>query len=82
MEHIFPYPATYKGSRQAFPDIEIEELDINTKYNDFIITGLTHNVGIRTADIRERFGEESKPISNSRQLPICVKGCLSVKTTL
>ena len=46
--------------KTGIPDIEIEELDINTKYNDFIITGLRTMWGIRTADIRERFGEEKQ----------------------
>ena len=35
-------------------------MDINTKYNDFIITGLRTMWGIRIADIRERFGEEKQ----------------------
>ena len=49
-----------QGIKAGIPDIEIEELDINTKYNDFIITGLRTMWGIRTADIRERFGEEKQ----------------------
>ena len=44
----------------SIPNIEIEKLDINTKYHDFIITGLRTMWGIRTSDIREQFGEEKQ----------------------
>ena len=73
----------YLQDQGRHSDIEIEELDINTKYNDFIITGLRAQCG-ESGQLISGSGSEkkSKPISNSRQLPICVKGCLSVKTTL
>ena len=58
--NISSLPRYLQGIKAGIPDIEIEELDINTKYNDFIITGLRTMWGIRTADIRERFGEEKQ----------------------
>ena len=53
-------PPYLEGIRTGIPNIEIEKLDINTKYNDFIITGLRTMWGIRTSDIREQFGEEKQ----------------------
>ena len=35
-------------------------MDLNTRYNDFIITGLRTMWGIRLDDIREQFGEEKQ----------------------
>ena len=58
--NISSLPRYLQGIKAGIPDIEIEELDINTKYNDFIITGLRTMWGIRIADIRERFGEEKQ----------------------
>ncbi|WP_456088412.1 radical SAM family heme chaperone HemW [Parabacteroides sp.] len=58
--NISSLPRYLQGIRAGIPDIEREELDINTKYNDFIITGLRTMWGIRTTDIRERFGEEKQ----------------------
>ena len=58
--NISSLPHYLEGIRTGIPNIEIEKLDINTKYNDFIITGLRTMRGIRTSDIREQFGEEKQ----------------------
>ena len=58
--NISSLPRYLEGIRTGIPNIEIEKLDINTKYNDFIITGLRTMWGIRTSDIREQFGEEKQ----------------------
>ena len=58
--NISSLPPYLEGIRTGIPNIEIEKLDINTKYNDFIITGLRTMWGIRTSDIREQFGEEKQ----------------------
>lgn len=58
--NISSLPHYLEGIRTGIPNIEIEKLDINTKYNDFIITGLRTMWGIRTANIREQFGEEKQ----------------------
>lgn len=58
--NISSLPHYLEGIRTGIPNIEIEKLDINTKYNDFIITGLRTMWGIRTSDIREQFGEEKQ----------------------
>ena len=53
MEHLFPSTLSTRdqGRHSRYP---------NTKYNDFIITGLRTMWGIRLADIRERFGKEKQ----------------------
>ena len=58
--NISSLPHYLEGIRTGIPNIEIEKLDINTKYKDFIITGLRTMWGIRTANIREQFGEEKQ----------------------
>ena len=58
--NISSLPHYLEGIRTGIPNIEIEKLDSNTKYNDFIITGLRTMWGIRTANIREQFGEEKQ----------------------
>ncbi len=58
--NISSLPRYLQGIEAGIPDIEIEDLDINMKYNDFIITGLRTMWGIRTTDIRERFGKEKQ----------------------
>lgn len=58
--NISSLPRYLRGIETGTPDIEIEELDIHTKYNDFIITGLRTMWGIRIADIRKQFGEEKQ----------------------
>lgn len=58
--NISSLPRYLQGIETGTPDTEREELDIHTKYNDFIITGLRTMWGIRIADIREQFGEEKQ----------------------
>lgn len=58
--NISSLPRYLQGIETGTPDREREELDIHTKYNDFIITGLRTMWGIRIADIREQFGEEKQ----------------------
>lgn len=58
--NISSLPRYLQEIETGTPDIEIEELDIHTKYNDFIITGLRTMWGIRIADIRKQFGEEKQ----------------------
>lgn len=59
MEHLFPSPLL-RGDKDRHSQYRDRKLDINTKYNDFIITGLRTMWGIRTSDIREQFGEEKQ----------------------
>ena len=51
-------PLYLKGITTETPAVEIEELDENTQYNDFIITRLRTMWGIQLQKIKELFGEE------------------------
>ncbi len=51
-------PIYIKGIENGHPAIESEELDLYTRYNDFIITGLRTMWGISFADIQTKFGSK------------------------
>lgn len=44
------------GIKRKEPEVEKEQLDANTRYNEYILTGLRTMWGIRTSKIKERFG--------------------------
>lgn len=48
------------GIESGTPDVEKEFLDPNTKYNEYIITGLRTMWGIRLNKIEENFGKEKR----------------------
>lgn len=58
--NISSLPLYLKGVSEGQPDIELEELDAKTRYNDFIITGLRTMWGISLADIELLFGQAKK----------------------
>lgn len=47
-----------QGIEAGEPQIEIEDLDIRTRYNDFIITGMRTMWGISKSDLKSLFGEK------------------------
>lgn len=55
--NISSLPIYIKGMESGQPEKEVEELSRDTRYNDFIITGLRTMWGIRLNDIRRLFGE-------------------------
>lgn len=48
------------GIESGVPDVEKELLDANTKYNEYIITGLRTMWGIQLNRIEENYGKEKK----------------------
>jgi oxygen-independent coproporphyrinogen-3 oxidase len=54
----------------------MEKLDIHTRYNDFIITGLRTMWGIRLNDIRTLFGEDKLSYLNQQAKSYLQKGLL------
>lgn len=74
--NISSLPLYIKGIDTHIPEIEIEELDIHTRYNDFIITGLRTMWGIRLNDIRTLFGEEKLTYLNQQAKSYLQKGLL------
>lgn len=51
-------PLYLKGIETGIPDIETEALNLHTRYNDYIITGLRTMWGINLNDIQTVFGKE------------------------
>ncbi|MDD3064239.1 MAG: radical SAM family heme chaperone HemW [Massilibacteroides sp.] len=58
------------------PEIEKENLDDNTKYNEYIITGLRTMWGIQLKTIAERFGEEKKSFCQQQALKYLSQGSI------
>ena len=56
MERSFSF-SVYTGIQKGTPYQEKEELDLYTRYNDFIITRLRTAHGIPTHILKETFGE-------------------------
>lgn len=56
MERSFPF-SVYTRYSKGTPYQEKEELDLYTRYNDFIITRLRTTYGIPTHILKETFGE-------------------------
>ncbi|MDO4755587.1 MAG: radical SAM family heme chaperone HemW [Parabacteroides sp.] len=74
--NIASLPLYIKGINTHEPEIEIEELDIHTRYNDFIITGLRTMWGIRLNDIQALFGEKKLTYLKQQASPYIQKGLL------
>ena len=74
--NVSSLPLYIKGINEQSPEIEIEELDIHTRYNDFIITGLRTMWGIRLNDIRTLFGEDKLSYLNQQAKSYLQKGLL------
>ncbi|MDD2951995.1 MAG: radical SAM family heme chaperone HemW [Parabacteroides sp.] len=56
--NVSSLPIYIKGIENGLPAIESENLDLYTRYNDFIITGLRTMWGISFTDIQTKFGEK------------------------
>lgn len=46
------------GIRQEKPDFEVEELDLYTRYNDFVLTSIRTCWGMSLSHLRSMYGEE------------------------
>lgn len=77
--NISSLPLYLKGVTAGAPDIELEKLDLNTRYNDYIITGLRTMWGVRLTDIRERFGEEKRLYLDRQATAYLRRGLLILK---
>ena len=58
------------------PKVETEELDVRTRYNDFIITRLRTMWGIRFSDVQQLFGENMLQFCLKQAEPFIQKGFL------
>ena len=72
-------PSYIRGIESGLPNIEAEELDINTRYNDFIITGLRTMWGINLITIQELFGDEKLTYCKKQAIAYLKQGLLIEK---
>lgn len=58
-----------EGIRAENPNLEIEVLDENTRYNDFILTGMRTKWGVNLSDLESLFGTKMKAfcLKNARK---------------
>lgn len=77
--NVSSLPAYLSGIENGSPDTEIENLDINTRYNDFIITGLRTMWGIKLDDIQQQFGQDKLIYCQKQAAPYLKQGLLIQK---
>lgn len=77
--NISSLPGYLQAIDKGVPDIEIENLDINTRYNDFIITGLRTMWGINLTEIQQQFGKEKLIYCQKQAAPYLKQGLLIEK---
>lgn len=68
-----------KGIERGTPDTETEQLEANTRYNDFIITRLRTMWGLRLADLETLFGPEKRRYCEKQAAPYLKQGLLNLK---
>ncbi|WP_278626012.1 radical SAM family heme chaperone HemW [Parabacteroides gordonii] len=77
--NISSLPGYLQAIDKGVPDIEIENLDINTRYNDFIITGLRTMWGIKFNEIQHQFGKDKLIYCQKQAAPYLKQGLLIEK---
>lgn len=77
--NISSLPAYLQAIEKGTPDLEIETLDINTRYNDFIITGLRTMWGVNYDEIQQQFGKEKLIYCQKQAAPYLKQGLLVEK---
>ena len=74
--NISSLPAYIRGIEKGLPNIEVEELDINTRYNDFIITGLRTMWGVSLTEIQRQYGNDKLIYCKKQASPYHNQGLL------
>lgn len=77
--NISSLPAYIRGIEKGLPNIEEEELDINTRYNDFIITGLRTMWGVSLTEIQRQYGNDKLIYCKKQASPYLKQGLLVQK---
>lgn len=72
-------PLYLKGIQTGIPDMEIEKLDIRTRYNDFIITRLRTMWGLPLAELERLFGPDRLRYCEQQADPYLRQGLLASK---
>jgi len=68
-----------KGFEEETPRFEIEELNIYTRYNDFIITHIRTNWGIKLTELKNKFNEQLYKYCLLMANPHIEQGTLEIK---
>lgn len=77
--NISSLPGYLQAIEKGIPDIEVEKLDTNTRYNDLIITGLRTMWGVKFDLIQEQFGKEKLIYCQKQAAPYIKQGLLIQK---
>lgn len=77
--NVSSLPAYIRGIGRGTPEVEVEELDINTRYNDFIITGLRTMWGVNLTEIQGQFGNDKLLYCQKQAVPYLKQGLLAEK---
>lgn len=82
MEYNASLPAYLRGIDSGSPTLEVEELDLNTRYNDFIITGLRTMWGVSLVEIQRQFGKEKLAYCQKQAALTLNRACLFKRAKL
>lgn len=74
--NVSSLPAYIKGITEGIPQTETELLDLHTRYNDFIITGLRTMWGLDLNILQEQFGRQLLNYCNKQAAPHLKNGLL------
>ena len=77
--NVSSLPAYIRRIESGSPEVEVEELDINTRYNDFIITGLRTMWGVNLTEIQGQFGNDKLIYCQKQAAPYLKQGLLIEK---
>lgn len=77
--NVSSFPTYIRGIENGSPEVEVEELDINTRYNDFIITGLRTMWGVNLTEIQGQFGNDKLIYCQKQAAPYLKQGLLIEK---
>lgn len=58
--NVASIPKYIQGVQDGMPNIEVEILDANTRYNDFILTGMRTIWGVNLTELEKQFGQKMK----------------------
>lgn len=79
MWNVSSLPIYIAGMEQGIPNVEREPLPLETRYNDFIITGLRTMWGIDLEEMERRFGKRLVDYCRQEAATYLRRGLLSLK---
>ena len=82
MWNVASLPLYIAGMKEGCPNVEREPLPLETRYNDFIITGLRTMWGIDLEEMERRFGKRLADYCRQEAATYLRRGLLSLKGTV